>query len=110
PKLLLPLILSGGLLSALKALGPSLRSDSGGEVRELLGLESKDLIAGLGRLKRARRRLARRHQRRGLRAVGVEIADDASLNAKSVLQSADRVLPALLSIDDQRLAGLTGGG
>ena len=82
PKLLLPLILGGGLLGALKALGPSLRGDGGGEVRELLGLERKDLIAGLGRLKRAGRRLARRDQRRHLRAVGVEIADDASLNAQ----------------------------
>ena len=108
PKLLLPLILGGGLLGALKALGPSLRGDGGGEVRELLGLEGEDLVARLGRLKRAGRRLARGDQRRHLRAVGVEIADDASLNAKSVLQGADRVLPALLSIGDQRLAGLAG--
>src|SRR5208337_3902765 len=84
----------------------SLRSDGGGEVRKLLGLEGEDLVSRLGRLKRPGRRLARRDQRRHLRPVGVEIADDASLNAQGVLQSADRVLPALLSIGDQRLAGL----
>jgi hypothetical protein len=77
PKLLLPLILGGGLLGGLKTLRPTLGGDGGGEIGKLLGLKRKDLIAGLGCLERAGGRLAGRHERRHLCAVGVEIADDA---------------------------------
>ena len=104
----LPLILGGGLLGGLKTLRPPLGGDGGGEIGKLLGLKRKDLIAGLGCLERAGGRLAGRHERRHLCAVGVEIADDASLHPHGVLQSADRVLPPRLCIGDQRLIGLAG--
>jgi hypothetical protein len=107
-KLFLRLILSRGLLGGLQGLRASLGRDSGCEVGELLRLESEYLIARLRRLERAGRWLARRNQRRHLRAVGVEIADDTGLDAQGILQASDRVLPPQLGVGDQRLIGLAG--
>ena len=98
PQLLATLILRRGALRRLKGLRPALRGDGRREIGELLRLKRKDLIAGLRRRKAARCRLARRHQRRRLGAVGVEIADDAGLHAQRILQGSDRVLPARLRV------------
>ena len=72
-------------------------------------MQCDDLIAGLHRLERTGRRLAGGHERRHLRSVAVEIADDPRLNAHGVLQARDGILPARLRIGDERLTGLAGG-
>jgi hypothetical protein len=64
-------------------------------------LQREKLIAGLRRLQRAGRALALADQRRHLRAVAVDIADDAGLHAHGVLQAADGVLPARARIGDE---------
>ena len=94
-KLLAPLLLRGGALGRLNVLGAALRGHDGSEVDELLGLQCEDLVAGLCRLQRTRRRLARCHQRRHRGAVGVEVADNAGLNLEGVLERRDGVLPTL---------------
>ncbi|GCC47852.1 hypothetical protein chiPu_0031896 [Chiloscyllium punctatum] len=75
--------------------------DDGGEIGELLGLECEELVAGLGRLQRAGSALALANQRGQLRAVGVDVADDARLHPHRVLQTANRVLPALAGLGDE---------
>ena len=102
------LVLRRGLLGGLKRLRTALGSDGSGEVGELLRLQGEKLVAGLRCRKAARCRLARRHQGRHLGAVGVEIADDASLHAQRILQGRDGVLPARLRVGDQGLTGLAG--
>jgi transposase-like protein len=72
-KLLPALVLRGGMLGGFQTLRPSLSRNSRCEVSELLGLQSGELIASLGCLQGTGGRLARRHQRRHLGTVGVEV-------------------------------------
>src|SRR3954468_22598713 len=96
PELFSPLVLGCRALRRLKALRPALCRDSGGEVGKLLRLKCEDLIAGLGCLQGAARTLARRHERRCLDTIGVEIADDTGLDPERVLQRSDGILPPRL--------------
>src|SRR3546814_15373956 len=77
--------------------------DDGREVSELLRLQCEKLVAGLCRLQRACRALALPDQRRHLRPVGVDVADDAGLDTHRILQAADGVLPALARTGDELL-------
>ena len=101
--LLAPLFSCGGPLGLRERLGPAVGGDDGGEIGELLGLERQKLVAGLRRLQGAGRTLALADQRRHLRPVGVEVADDSRLDAHGVLLASHRILPARLSVRDQRL-------
>ena len=87
PKLLPALVLRGRALGCFQALGAPLRCDRCGQIGELLGLQCSELVAGLRCLQGSGRGLARCHKRRHLRAVGVEIADDAGLNPQRILQA-----------------------
>jgi len=102
------LVLRRSLLRGLKVLCAALGSHSCGEVGELLRLQGEKLVAGLRCRKAARCRLARRHQGQHLGAVGIEIADDASLHAQRILQGRDGVLPARLRVGYQGRTGLAG--
>src|SRR5260221_2874226 len=79
-KLFSALVLRRRALRRFKILRPALSRESSREIAELLHLKREDLIACLRCLKGATGTLARRHKRRRLNAVGVEVADDAGLN------------------------------
>src|SRR5947208_2640826 len=98
PELFSALVLRSRALSCFKALRPALSREGSREIGELLSLKRKDLVAGLRCLQSATGTLARRHKRGRLCAVGVEVADDAGLDAERVLQRSDRVLPARLRV------------
>src|SRR3546814_10980440 len=70
-------------------------------VRELLCLKGKKLISSLRCLQGAGRALALADKSRHLRPVRVDIANDAGLNATSILQAADGVLPARTCVADE---------
>ena len=106
--LLARLFLRGGALRRFDVLRASLCRDGGGEIGELLRLQRQELVAGLCCLERPGRRLARRHQRRHLGAVCVDIADDAGLHLERVLERRDRVPPALACTVDQGLVARAG--
>ena len=106
PQLLATLILRRSALSRFKILRPALRCNGRCEIGELLRLKRKDLVAGLRRLQSAACALARCYVRRRLGAVGIEVADNAGLNAQGVLQRGDRVLPTRLRVGDECLIGL----
>ena len=97
------LVLSGGMLGGLQVLRAPMGRDDRGEIRELLGLQRQELIAGLARLQRTGRALARGDKRRHLGTVGVEVADDRGLRPHGILQAGHRVLPTRLRVRDQRL-------
>jgi hypothetical protein len=97
-KLLPPLVLRGCALRGFQALSAPLGSDRCGEIGELLGQQSRQLVAGLRCLQSSRCRLARCHKRRHLRTVGVDIGDDAGLHPQRILQRRDRGLPASLRV------------
>ena len=97
-ELLPALILRGCALGCLQVLSASLRRDRSGQISELLGLECRELIAGLCRLQCSGGGLARRHKRRHLGAVGVEVGDDAGLHPQRILQRRNRGLPARLRV------------
>ena len=78
------------------------------KIGELLGLQGQKLIAGLARLQRTGRPLARGDERRHLGTVGIEVADDGGLRPHGVLQAGHRVLPARLRVCDQRLVRKAG--
>src|ERR1700722_3577987 len=108
-KLLLRLQLVLDIARALQALGACDGRHDGGEVGKLLGLERRELIAGLSGLKRAGRGLARRDQRIDLSAGAVEVLHGASLHAHGVLEAGERVLPAGLRAGEELLAGCRTG-
>ena len=94
---------------ALQALRSRHRRHHGGQIGELRRLQSDQLIAGLGGLPRARRRLARRGQGADLRARRIEVLDDARLHLHGVLKAGERVLPARLCRGEELLRrGRTG--
>ena len=64
---------------AFQALGTRERRHQGGEIGELICLQSDKLVAGLRGLERARRGLARRYQGVDLRPCAIEVADDTGL-------------------------------
>ena len=97
-KLLPALILRGCALCGFQTLSAPLGSDRRGEIGELLGQQRRQLVAGLRCLQGSRCGLARCHKRRHLRAVGVEIGDDAGLHPQRILERRDRSLPASLRI------------
>jgi len=98
PKLLPALVLRRCALRGFEALGAPLGGDRCGEIGKLLGQQGRKLVAGLRCLQSSRRGLARRHKRRHLGAVGVEIGDDAGLHPQRVLQCRDGSLPASLRV------------
>ena len=104
-ELLLRLRLVRDVAGALQALGARDRRHDGGQVGELLRLQRDELVAGLGRLKRAGGRLARRDQRLDLRARAVEVLHDAGLHPHGVLEAGERVLPARLRVGEELLRG-----
>ena len=110
PELFSALVLCGGALTCFKALRPTLSREGSREIGELLRLKRQNLIAGLGRLQGATGTLTRCHKRGRLDAVGVEVADDAGLNPKRVLQRSNRIVPPLLSVGHQHLVRLAAGG
>ena len=73
------------------------------EIRELLGLQRQELIAGLTRLQCTGRPLARGHKGGHLATIGVEVADDRGLRPHGILEASKRILPAALCVRDQRL-------
>src|SRR5690606_14831421 len=75
--LLAPLCGGRGPLGLRQRAGAAIGRDQGDQVGELLRLEGEKLVTGLGRLQRAGCRLALVDERRHLRAVRVDIADDA---------------------------------
>ena len=104
------LVLRRGALRRFKVLRPALSRESSREIGELLRLKCEDLVAGLGCLQGTTGALTRCHKRGRLDAVGIEVADDAGLNPQGVLQRRDRILPARLSVGDQRLIRLVARG
>ena len=97
-KLLPALVLRGCALRSFQVLCTPLGNDRCCEIGELLGQQSRQLIAGLGGLQDSRCGLTRCHKRRHLRAVGVEIGDDAGLHSQRILQRRDRGLPTRLRV------------
>jgi len=85
PELLSALVLRSRALRCFKALRPTLSREDTREIGELLRLKREDLIAGLGCLEGPTGALARRHERRRLNAVSVEVTNDAGLDPESVL-------------------------
>src|SRR5689334_114392 len=81
PELLSALILGRGALSRFKALRPALRRRGRREIGKLLRLKREDLVAGLSCLQGATGTLARRYESGRLDAIGVEVANDAGLDA-----------------------------
>ena len=104
------LVLRGRALRRFKALRPALSREGSCEIGELLRLKREDLIAGLGCLQGATGTLTRCHKRGRLDAVGVEVADDAGLDAERVLQCCNRILPPRLSVGYQDLVRLAASG
>ncbi len=87
----------------MKRLRPAIGRDDGREVGELLRLKRQELIASLCHLKGASRALALTDQRRHLRSIGIDVADNAGLDTHGVLQAADGILPARPGIGDELL-------
>ncbi len=79
------------------------------KIRKLRGLKRDELIAGLRRLQRAGRGLARIDQRVDLGVGAVEILHRARLDVHGVLKARQRVLPAGLRVGHQLLGGGRGG-
>ena len=88
-ELLPALVLCSGTLGSFQTLRPSLSRNSRGEVSELLGLQSDELVASLRCLEGTGGRLTRRHQRRHLGTIGVEISDNTGLNLERILKCGD---------------------
>ena len=109
-ELLPALILRGCALGCLQALGASLRRDRSGQISELLGLECCELIAGLCRLQCSGGGLARCYKRGHLRAVGVQIGDNAGVHSQRILQRRQGRLPTRLRVSYQCLARCAGRG
>src|SRR3546814_4288297 len=103
--MLAALLVGGGVARGFERLGAALRGEKRGEIGDLTRLQGKKLVAGLGRLKRAGRRLAGADDVRHRRLRAFDIADHTRLDAQRILEAADAVPPALAGVCDQGRVG-----